>query len=75
MDVEYGIPVLDKNGKAIGTIGKIIMDIWTGKPRKYMVRQELNGPDAIMFFSPEQIGEAAEGKIKLKVSAEELSQP
>ncbi len=73
MDIEFGMPVVDKNDKAIGNIGKIIMDTWTGKPRKYMVRQEAPGPDMIFIFSPEQVNEINAGKIKLNVSVEELS--
>ncbi len=73
MDIEFGMPVVAKNSKAIGTIGKIIMDTWMGKPRKYMVRQEVPGPDTIILFSPEQISEVNAVKVKLNVSLEELS--
>ena len=72
MDIEYGMSVTDKNDKQLGTIGKIFMDTWTGKPRKYMVRQAIEGPDAILFFSPAQVGEVTAGKVKLNLSAEEL---
>jgi len=74
MDVEFGMPVVDKDNKAIGTIGKIFMDTWTGKPRKYMVRQEIQGPDAIFIFSPEQVNEVNGGKVKLNISLDELGQ-
>jgi hypothetical protein len=72
MDIEFGMAVTDKNDKALGNIGKIFMDTWTGKPRKYMVRKEVNGPDTILFFSPAQVGEVAAGKVKLNLPAEEL---
>jgi len=71
MAIEFGMPVVAKNDKAIGNIGKVIMDTWTGKPRKYMVRQEAPGPDTIIIFSPEQISEVNTGKVKLNVAIEE----
>ena len=72
MEIEFGMPVIDKNDKVLGTIGKIFMDTWTGKPRKYMVRQEVEGPDALLFFSPAQVGEVTGGKVKLNLPIEEL---
>ncbi len=74
MDIEFGMAVLDKNNKTIGTIGKIFMDTWTGKPRKYMVRQEMPGTDKIIIFAPEQVSEVNNGQIKLTVAMEELGE-
>jgi sporulation protein YlmC with PRC-barrel domain len=75
MDIEFGMPVVDKNNKAIGTIGKIFMDTWTGKPRKYMVRQDVPGaPDDVYIIPPGQVGEVTDGKVKLNVAVEELGQ-
>ncbi len=72
MDIEYGMLVLDKNDKALGTVDYIVMDSWSGEPRKFMVRQE-TGVGAV-YFSPEQVAEATKGKLKLNVSVEELEQ-
>ncbi len=72
MEIEFGMPVLDKNDKSLGNIGKIFMDMWTGKPRKYMARREEDGPDTIVFFSPQQVGEVTGGKVKLNLPVEEL---
>jgi len=74
MEIEYGMTVLDKNDKPVGTIGKIFMDAWTGKPRKYMVRQDTpDAPDEFFLIPPEQFGEVSAGKVKLKLSIEELA--
>ena len=70
MDVEYGMLVVDKNDKALGTVDYIIMDSWSGEPRKFMVRRE--APENDIFFSPEHVAGATKEKIKLKVSVEEL---
>lgn len=72
MDVEFGMNVVDKNGKAIGKVGRIFIDDWTGKPRKYLVRQEKPGVDAVFTFASGQIGEVSAGGVKLSVALEEL---
>jgi sporulation protein YlmC with PRC-barrel domain len=72
MDIEYGMSVVDKNDKALGTVDHIIMDSWSGEPRKFVVRLE-NGVSAV-FFSPQQVAGATKGKLKLNVSVEELEQ-
>ena len=73
MDIEFGMKVVDKSGKEIGTIGKIFMDTWTGKPRKYMVvRVVPHAPDELFMVPPERVGEVAAGTAKLNVSIEEL---
>ena len=76
MDVEFGMQVVDKNNKDIWTIGKIFMDTWTGKPRKYLVTRNIpRAPDEIIIFPLEQVGEVAAGKVKLNVTVEELGEP
>ena len=72
MEVEFGMPVVDKDNKAIGDVGKIIIDSWTGKPRKYIVRQEVEGTDTLFMIAPAQIAEVAGGQVKLNVSAADL---
>ena len=72
MDIEYGMLVLDKNDKALGTVDYIVMDSWSGEPRKFMVRTEATA--SAVYFSPEQVAEATKEKLKLNVSVEELEQ-
>ena len=72
MEIEYGTPVVDKNDKALGTVDHIINDMWSGEPRKYMVR--LDKETGAVFFTPQHIAKATKEKVKLNVSAEELEQ-
>jgi sporulation protein YlmC with PRC-barrel domain len=72
MEIEYGMTVADKNGKTLGKVGYVIMDGWSGEPRKYMVRREEE--DDAVFFTPEQVAEVIEKKVTLNVSVEELDQ-
>ena len=70
MDVEYGTLVADKNDKALGGIEYIINDMWSGEPRKYMVR--LDNEAGVIFFTPQQIAEVTKERVKLNISFEEL---
>ena len=72
MDVEFEMQVFDKNGEKLGEIDKIVNDMWTGEPRKFMVRVE-EGTDAF-FFTPDQIGKVEEGKVTLNIVYEKLEQ-
>jgi hypothetical protein len=72
MEIEYGTLVVDKDNKTIGTVDYVIMDSWSGEPRKFMVRRETE--DDVVFFTPEQVAEATKEKVKLNLSAEELEQ-
>ena len=72
MEIEYGVAVSDKNGKELGKVDYIIMDSWSGEPRKYMVRRE-NEDDAV-FFTPEQVAETTGDNVKLNISADEIEQ-
>ena len=72
MEIEFGMQVFDKNGKQLGEIDKIVNDMWTGEPRKFMVRVE-EGTDAF-FFSPDQVGSVADGKVSLNIVLEDIEQ-
>ncbi|MCJ7605990.1 MAG: DUF2171 domain-containing protein [Dehalococcoidales bacterium] len=69
MDIEYDMQVMDKDGKALGTVDRIIMDTWSGEPRKYMIR--LNDDEAI-FFTPKQVASVANNGVTLNIADEEL---
>ena len=68
MEIDYGALVADKNNETLGTVDHIIMDGWSGEPRKFMVRREAGA----VFFTPEHIAEVTKEKVKLNLSAEEL---
>ena len=69
MDIEYDMQVTDKDGKALGTVDRIILDSWSGEPRKYMIR--LNDDETI-FFTPNQVASVAKNGVTLNIVDEEL---
>jgi len=70
MDIQYGMTVVDKNGKPIGKINKVILDMWSGEPRKYAVR--LDGKIDMVFFTPQQVDTASVDGVKLAVTMEDI---
>ena len=70
MDIEYGMLVVDKNGKTIGDIDHIIMDSWSGEPRKFVVRLDDNISAA--YFSSEHVAEVTSEGVKLNIAAGEM---
>ncbi len=72
MDIEYGMSVVDKNNKPLGEVDHIVMDAWSGEPRKYMVR--LDDDVSAVYFTPENVAQATKEKVKLNLSVEELEQ-
>ena len=70
MDIEIDMKVADKNGKSLGTIDQVINDMWTGKPRKYVIM--LDDDTGAMFFKPDQVAGVAKGKVTLSVSRADI---
>ena len=70
MNIEYGLKVVDKNGKTLGTVDHIVLDTWTGEQRKFVIRRKEQDRD--IFFSPENIADSNEEKVRLKVTAKDL---
>lgn len=70
MDIEYGMLVVDKNGKSPGTVDHIVMDSWSGEPRKFVVR--LEDEVSAVYFSPKQVAEVTKEKVKLNITVEEM---
>ena len=71
MDIEYGAEVIDREGNALGTVDYVIRNSWTGEISKFRVRRDPSGSE--LMFSPEEILESAETKIKVSVSSDELN--
>lgn len=71
MEIGVGVEVLDKKGELLGIVHNIIRDTWTGEIRKFMVRTQ--SPEAAFLFSPEQVLEVVNFKIKLNISGDELN--
>jgi len=72
MDIEHGMQVVDKNNKSLGTVDHIVMDSWSGEPRKFVVR--LDDDISAVYFAPQQVAEATKGKVKLNLAFEEMEQ-
>ena len=66
MEIDYGAEVIDKNGKKLGTVNKVIRDSWTGEISKFQV-STIKG-DADLFISSEDVAEATGKEVKLKVA-------
>ena len=72
MDIEYGMLVVDKNNRSLGTVDHIVMDSWSGEPRKFVVR--LEDDISAVYFTPQQVAEVTKGKVKLNLAFEEMEQ-
>lgn len=72
MDIEFGMSVTDKNGKPLGKVDHIVMDAWSGEPRKYLVR--LSDDVSAVYFTPENVAEVTGKGVKLNLAAEEMEQ-
>jgi sporulation protein YlmC with PRC-barrel domain len=72
MEIEYGMSVVDKKSKSLGTIDHIVMDSWSGEPRKFIVR--LEDEVSAVYFSPKQVAEVTKDKVRLNITFEEMEQ-
>jgi sporulation protein YlmC with PRC-barrel domain len=66
MEIEYGALVKDKNGKALGTVNRVMRDTWTGDVSKFSVSTEL--ADADLFYAVEDVAEADDKEVKLNIT-------
>ena len=65
-EIEYGANVIDKNGKVLGTVNRVVRDSWTGDIRKFGVGSEERDID--LLIPPDDVAEATINEIKLKVA-------
>ena len=72
MEIEYGALVLDKNDEPLGVVSHIVLDAWTGEPRKFVVRRET--PETAFYFSPQHVAEVTKDRVKLNMAVDELEQ-
>ena len=63
LEQRFGLEVVDKNGRSLGTINYVIRDTWSGDIKKYIIYKQ--PPDKDISFSPDDISEATESTIKL----------
>jgi sporulation protein YlmC with PRC-barrel domain len=71
MEIKPGIQVIDKNGKVVGSVNHLARDGWSGEVKKFIVNRK--PPDKDLFLTPEDVLEATDASIKLKIALDESS--
>ena len=69
LKIEFGMPVIDINGKQLGTVDNIIRDSWSGEIKKFVVKGKTLGTN--LFLSIDDISAINEDRINLKSQPEE----
>ena len=69
IDIKIGSEVEDRHGKILGTVTNVMRDSWTGEIRKFSVSAE--PVDTTLFYSPDDVAEATENRVKLKIALSE----
>ena len=70
--MEHGAEVFGRNGGYVGTVNRLIRNLWTGEVSKFMVKTDLNRRD--LFLSPDDILEIKDGSLTLKATVDELKE-
>jgi sporulation protein YlmC with PRC-barrel domain len=70
MDIEYGAQVIDKDGKALGTVDYLIRNSWTGEISKFRVKDDSS--ENVLILSPENILEQINSRIKVDVTPDDF---
>lgn len=71
MEIRPGIEVIDKNGKVLGSVTHLARDGWSGEVKRFIINRK--PPDKDLFFTPEDVLEATDIRIKLKIALDESS--
>ena len=53
MKIEHGAEVIDKNGRRLGTVDRVIRDTFTTEIKKFTVNTDIT--DTSLFFSPKSV--------------------
>ena len=69
LEIEYGAKVIDKSGKVLGVVYKVVLDKWSGEIAKFKVNTGRGETD--LLISPEDVSEATHSKVKLKIDMDE----
>ena len=72
MEIKCGAEVIDRNGKVLGMVDYVIRNSWTGEISKFMVSRE--ALSKYLPFSPQDVLEATESKVKVGISLAELNE-
>jgi len=71
MDIKPGVQVVDKNGKVVGSVTHLARDGWSGEVKKFIINRD--PPEKDLFLTPEDVLEATDDSIKLKIALDESS--
>ena len=71
MEIKPGVQVIDKNGKVVGTVTHLARDGWSGEVKKFIINRE--PPEKDLFLTPEDVLEATDASIRLKIAIDESS--
>jgi len=71
MEIKPGAQVIDKNDRVLGSVTHLARDGWSGEVKKFIVNRK--PPDKDLFFTPEDVLEATDARIKLKIALDESS--
>jgi hypothetical protein len=66
MEIKYGTPVKDVRGNMLGPVNRVIKDSWSGDIRRFAVARNDSVQD--LFISPEDVMEATDTEIKLRIN-------
>jgi len=69
MEIKPGVQVVDKNGKILGSVTHLARDGWSGDVKKFIVNRK--PPQKDLFFTPDDVVEATDSVIKLKIAVDE----
>jgi|GEM_PF-4344737 len=70
--MEHGEQVYGRNGGYVGTVNRLVRNLWSGEVSKFMVKTDLARQD--LFLSPEDILEEKSGSLTLKTTVDELKE-
>ena len=71
MEIKPGVQVIDKNGKVVGTVTHLARYGWSGEVKKFIINRE--PPEKDLFLTPEDVLEATDASIRLRIAIDESS--
>ena len=69
MGIKAGAQVVDRTDKVLGSVNHLARDGWSGEVRKFIVNRK--PPDKDLFFTPDDVLEATDSRIRLKIALDE----
>jgi len=72
MEIKTEAQVVDRNGKVVGSVNHVARDGWSGEIKKFIVNRK--PPEKDIFFTPDDVLEITDNKIKIKIALNESSQ-